>query len=183
MEYTPTLKTKYKEEVIPALIERFSYTSPMQAPKLTKICLNQGVGRGTADKKLVEQAVEEMSLIAGQKAIPAISKKDISNFKLRKGVPIGARVVLRGERMYEFLERLIAVAIPRTRDFRGISPKGFDNFGNYTMGIKEQIIFPEIDIDKVKEITGMDITFVTTASTKEEGLALLTELGLPFKKE
>ena len=183
MEYTPTLKTKYRNEVVPALIERFSYTSSMQAPKLTKICINQGVGRGTADKKLVDQAIEEMTLIAGQKAVPAISKKDISNFKLRKGVPIGARVVLRGERMFEFLERLIAVAIPRTRDFRGISPKGFDNFGNYTMGIKEQIIFPEIDIDKVKEITGMNITFVTTANSKEEGLALLTELGLPFKKQ
>lgn len=183
MDYTPTLKTKYREEVVPTLIERFSYTSRMQAPKLTKICINQGVGRGTADKKLVDQALEEMTLIAGQKAVPAISKKDISNFKLRKGVAIGARVVLRGERMFEFLERLIAVAIPRTRDFRGISPKGFDKFGNYTMGIKEQIIFPEIDIDKVKEITGMNITFVTTAQTKKEGLALLTELGLPFKKK
>ena len=183
MEYIPTLKTRYKEEVVPALLKRFSYSSRMQAPKLTKICLNQGVGRGTSDKKLVDQALEEMTLIAGQKAVPAISKKDISNFKLRKGVAIGARVVLRGERMYEFLERLIAVAIPRTRDFRGISPKGFDNFGNYTMGIKEQIIFPEIDIDKVKEITGMNITFVTSAKTKEEGMALLSELGLPFKKQ
>ncbi|MBL4578292.1 MAG: 50S ribosomal protein L5 [Flavobacteriales bacterium] len=183
MEYIPTLKTRYKEEVVPALLKRFSYTSRMQAPKLTKICLNQGVGRGTSDKKLVDQALEEMTLIAGQKAVPAISKKDISNFKLRKGVAIGARVVLRGERMYEFLERLIAVAIPRTRDFRGINPKGFDNFGNYTMGIKEQIIFPEIDIDKVKEITGMNITFVTSAKTKEEGMALLSELGLPFKKQ
>jgi len=164
-------------------MEKFSYASPMQAPKLTKICLNQGVGRATADKKLVDHALVEMSIIAGQKAVPAISKKDISNFKLRKGVPIGARVVLRGERMYEFLERLIAVAIPRTRDFRGISLKGFDKFGNYSMGIKEQIVFPEIDIDKVKEITGMDITFVTTANTKEESLALLSELGLPFKKQ
>jgi large subunit ribosomal protein L5 len=183
MTYIPTLKTKYKEEVVPALMEKFSYTSSMQAPKLTKICLNQGVGRATADKKLVDHALVEMSIIAGQKAVPAISKKDISNFKLRKGVPIGARVVLRGERMYEFLERLIAVAIPRTRDFRGISLKGFDKFGNYSMGIKEQIVFPEIDIDKVKEITGMDITFVTTANTKEESLALLSELGLPFKKQ
>jgi large subunit ribosomal protein L5 len=183
MTYIPTLKTKYTEEVVPALVEKFSYTSYMQAPKLTKICLNQGVGRATADKKLVDQSLEEMSIIAGQKAVPAISKKDISNFKLRKGVPIGARVVLRGERMYEFLERLIAVAIPRTRDFRGISLKGFDKFGNYSMGIKEQIVFPEIDIDKVKEITGMDITFVTTANTKEESLALLSELGLPFKKQ
>ncbi|HIA05137.1 MAG TPA: 50S ribosomal protein L5 [Flavobacteriales bacterium] len=183
MTYIPTLKTKYKEEVVPALMEKFSYASPMQAPKLTKICLNQGVGRATADKKLVDHALVEMSIIAGQKAVPAISKKDISNFKLRKGVPIGARVVLRGERMYEFLERLIAVAIPRTRDFRGISLKGFDKFGNYSMGIKEQIVFPEIDIDKVKEITGMDITFVTTANTKEESLALLSELGLPFKKQ
>jgi large subunit ribosomal protein L5 len=164
-------------------MEKFSYASPMQAPKLTKICLNQGVGRATADKKLVDQALAEMSIIAGQKAVPAVSKKDISNFKLRKGVPIGARVVLRGERMYEFLERLISVAIPRTRDFRGISLKGFDKFGNYSMGIKEQIVFQEIDIDKVKEITGMDITFVTTANTKEESLALLSELGLPFKKQ
>jgi large subunit ribosomal protein L5 len=183
MTYIPTLKTKYKEVVVPALMEKFSYSSSMQAPKLTKICLNQGVGRATADKKLVDQALAEMSIIAGQKAVPAISKKDISNFKLRKGVPIGARVVLRGERMYEFLERLISVAIPRTRDFRGISLKGFDKFGNYSMGIKEQIIFPEIDIDKVKEISGMDITFVTTANTKEESLALLSELGLPFKKQ
>mgnify|MGYP006160951239 FL=1 len=183
MTYIPTLKTKYKEDVIPALMEKFSYTTTMQAPKLTKICLNQGVGRATSDKKLVDNALEEMSMIAGQKAVPAISKKDISNFKLRKGVPIGARVVLRGEKMYEFLERLIAVAIPRTRDFRGISRKGFDKFGNYSMGIKEQIIFPEIDIDKVKEITGMDITFVTTAKSKEESLALLSELGLPFKKQ
>jgi len=183
MEYIPTLKTKYKDEVVPTLMEKFSYTSTMQAPKLTKICLNQGVGRATSDKKLVDQAIEEMTLIAGQKAVPAVSKKDISNFKLRKGVPIGARVVLRGERMYEFLERLIAVAIPRTRDFRGISLKGFDRFGNYSMGIKEQIIFPEIDIDKVKEITGMDITFVTTANTKEESLELLSALGLPFKKQ
>jgi len=183
MTYIPTLKTKYKEQVVPALVEKFSYSSAMQVPRLAKICLNQGVGRATADKKLVDNALEEMSMIAGQKAVPAISKKDISNFKLRKGVPIGARVVLRGERMYEFLERLIAVAIPRTRDFRGISRKGFDNFGNYSMGIKEQIIFPEIDIDKVKEITGMDITFVTTATSKEESLALLSELGLPFKKQ
>ena len=183
MTYIPTLKTKYKEEVLPSLMKEFSYTSNMQAPKLTKICLNQGVGRATADKKLVDQAILEMSLIAGQKAVPAVSKKDISNFKLRKGMPIGARVVLRGERMYEFLERLIAVAIPRTRDFRGISPKGFDRFGNYSMGVKEQIIFPEIDIDQVKEITGMDITFVTTAKTKEESLALLSKLGLQFKKQ
>ena len=183
MTYIPTLKTKYKEVVVPALMEKFSYSSTMQAPRLTKICLNQGVGRATADKKLVDNALEEMSMIAGQKAVPAISKKDISNFKLRKGVPIGARVVLRGEKMYEFLERLIAVAIPRTRDFRGISRKGFDKFGNYSMGIKEQIIFPEIDIDKVKEITGMDITFVTTAKSTEESLTLLSELGLPFKKQ
>ena len=183
MTYIPTLKTKYKKEVLPFLIKQFSYTTHMQAPKLTKICLNQGVGRGTADKKLVDQDIEEMTLIAGQKAVPEVSKKDRSNFKLRKGVPIGARVVLRGNRMYEFLERLISVAIPRTRDFRGINPKGFDRFGNYTMGIKEQIIFPEIDIDKVNQITGMDITFVTTANTKEEGLALLSELGLPFKKQ
>ncbi|HIA35518.1 MAG TPA: 50S ribosomal protein L5 [Flavobacteriales bacterium] len=177
----PKLKTEYKEKIIPALVEKFSYSSSMQAPKLQKVCLNQGVGKATADKKLIDQAIEEMTLIAGQQAVPARSKKDISNFKLRKGMPIGVRVVLRGNQMYEFVERLVSVSLPRTRDFRGISNKGFDKHGNYTLGIKEQIIFPEIDIDKVKSISGMDITFVTTAKTNKEALALLTELGLPFK--
>ena len=182
MSYTPRLRTKYKEHVVSALIEKFGYTSVMQAPRIEKICLNQGVGKGVMDKKLVEQAMDEMTMITGQKAIQTISKKDISNFKLRKGVPIGVRVVLRGNRMYEFLERLISVTMPRTRDFRGISPKSFDKNGNYTLGIKEQIVFPEIDIDQVKNITGMDITFVTSASTKAEALELLTLLGMPFKK-
>ncbi|HIN38764.1 MAG TPA: 50S ribosomal protein L5 [Flavobacteriales bacterium] len=177
----PKLKTEYKEKIIPALVDKFSYSSSMQAPKLQKVCLNQGVGKATADKKLIDQAIEEMTLIAGQQAVPARSKKDISNFKLRKGMPIGVRVVLRGNQMYEFVERLVSVSLPRTRDFRGISNKGFDKHGNYTLGIKEQIIFPEIDIDKVKSISGMDITFVTTAKTNKEALALLTELGLPFK--
>ena len=181
MEFIPKLKTEYKEKIIPALVEKFSYSSSMQAPKLQKVCLNQGVGKATADKKLIDQAIEEMTLIAGQQAVPARSKKDISNFKLRKGMPIGVRVVLRGNQMYEFVERLVSVSLPRTRDFRGISNKGFDKHGNYTLGIKEQIIFPEIDIDKVKSISGMDITFVTTAKTNKEALALLTELGLPFK--
>lgn len=182
MSYTPRLRTKYKEQVISALVEKFGYTSVMQAPRMEKICLNQGVGKGVMDKKLVEQAMDEMTMITGQKAIATKSKKDISNFKLRKGVPIGVRVVLRGNRMYEFLERLISVTMPRTRDFRGISPKGFDKNGNYTLGIKEQIVFPEIDIDQVKNITGMDITFVTSANTKDEALELLTLLGMPFKK-
>jgi len=181
MTYKPTLKKKYREEVIPALIQQFGYKTPMQAPRLEKICLNQGVGTAVVDKKLIDSALEEMTLITGQKAVVTKSKKDISNFKLRKGMPIGVRVTLREDRMYEFLERLVSVAIPRTRDFRGISTKSFDGRGNYTLGIKEQIIFPEIDIDKVKSITGMDITFVTSAKTNKEALALLKELGLPFK--
>lgn len=182
MNYTPRLRTKYKEQVVSALVEKFGYSSVMQAPKIEKICVNQGVGKGVMDKKLIDQAIDEMTMITGQKAIPTKSKKDISNFKLRKGVPIGVRVVLRGNRMHEFLERLISVTMPRTRDFRGISPKGFDKNGNYTLGIKEQIVFPEIDIDQVKNITGMDITFVTSANTKAEALELLTLLGMPFKK-
>jgi large subunit ribosomal protein L5 len=181
MSFIPKLKKEYEEKIIPALVDKFSYSSSMQAPKLKKVCLNQGVGKATADKKLIDQAIEEMTLIAGQQAVPARSKKDISNFKLRKGMPIGARVVLRGNKMYEFVERLVSVSLPRTRDFRGIGNKGFDKHGNYTLGIKEQIIFPEIDIDKVKSISGMDITFVTSAKTREEALVLLTELGLPFK--
>ena len=182
MSYTPRLKKQYKEEMVASLKEKFAYTSVMQVPKIQKICLNQGVGDAVSDKRLVDSAVEEMTLISGQKANVTYSKKDISNFKLRKGMPIGARVTLRGDQMYEFLDRLIAVALPRTRDFRGIESKGFDGRGNYTLGIKEQIIFPEIDIDKIKSVSGMDITIVTSAQTDEEGKALLTEFGLPFKK-
>ena len=183
MSYAPRLKKQYKEEIVSSLKEKFSYTSVMQVPKLQKICLNQGVGDAVSDKRLIESAVEEMTIISGQKANATYSKKDISNFKLRKGMPIGARVTLRGDKMYEFLDRLISVSLPRTRDFRGIENKVFDGQGNYTLGIKEQIIFPEIDIDKIKNVTGMDITFVTSAKTNEEGLALLTEFGLPFKKK
>lgn len=183
MSYTPRLKTQYKEEIVTSLKEKFGYTSVMQVPKLEKICLNQGVGDAVSDKRLVDSAIEEMSMISGQKANITYSKKDISNFKLRKGMPIGARVTLRGDQMYEFLDRLIAVALPRTRDFRGIEPKGFDGSGNYTLGIKEQIIFPEIDIDKIKTISGMDITLVTSSKSDDEGKALLTEFGLPFKKK
>src|SRR6187399_2799527 len=179
--YTPRLADKYKKDVIPALMKKFGYKSIMQAPKLTKICLNRGVNGAVADKKLVDIAVEELSNITGQKAVSTMSKKDISNFKLRKGMPIGARVTLRGEKMYEFLDRLISVALPRVRDFKGINDKSFDGRGNYTLGVTEQIIFPEIDIDKVNKITGMDITFVTTAQTNEEAFELLKELGMPFK--
>ena len=182
MSYTPRLKTQYKEEIVASLKEKFAYTSVMQVPKIQKICLNQGVGDAVSDKRLVDSAIEEMTLISGQKANVTYSKKDISNFKLRKGMPIGAKVTLRGDQMYEFLDRLVAVALPRTRDFRGIESKGFDGRGNYTLGIKEQIIFPEIDIDKIKSVTGMDITIVTSAQSDEEGKALLTEFGLPFKK-
>ena len=180
MAYVPTLKTKYKEQIVPALVKEFGYKSIMQVPKLTKIVVNQGMGQAIADKKLIEVAQEELSTITGQKAIQTKSRKDISNFKLRKGMPIGVTVTLRAERMYEFLERLIAVALPRIRDFKGIEEK-FDGKGNYTLGVKEQIIFPEIDIDKITKIFGMEITFVTTAKTDEEGYALLKEFGLPFK--
>ena len=180
--YTPRLKTKYSEEIVAKLQEKYSYKSVMQVPKLEKICLNQGLGDAVTDKKMVEQACDEMTLITGQKAVATKSKKDISNFKLRKGMPIGARVTLRGDKMYEFLDRFITSSLPRVRDFRGINPKGFDGRGNYNLGIKEQIIFPEIDIDKVNKITGMDITFVTSAPTDEEAMSLLTEFGLPFKK-
>jgi large subunit ribosomal protein L5 len=183
MSYAPRLKAKYTEEIMSSLKEKFSYSSVMQVPKITKICLNQGVGGAVSDKRLVDAAVDEMSLISGQKANPTFSKKDISNFKLRKGMPIGARVTLRGNQMYEFLDRLVSVSLPRTRDFKGIDANGFDGRGNFTLGIKEQIIFPEIDIDKVKNISGMDITIVTSAQTDEEGKALLTEFGLPFKKK
>lgn len=182
MSYTPRLKERYLKEIAPAMMEEFKFTSTMQVPRLTKIVLNQGVGGAIADKKLIDFAVDEMTLIAGQKAVTTKSKVDVSNFKLRKGMPIGARVTLRGDRMYEFLDRLIATAIPRIRDFRGISDKGFDGRGNFTMGITEQIIFPEINIDKVNKITGMDITIVTTAPNDKEAYALLREFGIPFKK-
>ena len=182
MEFIPRLRTKYKEEVIPQLMEKFQYKSVMQVPKLVKISINQGLGAATQDKKIVDGAVEEMSTIAGQRAVATISKKAISNFKLRENMPIGARVTLRGDRMFEFLDRFISVALPRVRDFRGINPKSFDGRGNYTIGITEQIIFPEIDIDKVSKIQGMDITFVTTAETDEEAFELLKAMGLPFKK-
>src|SRR5678816_2302395 len=165
--YKPRLAEKYKKDVVPALVKKFNYTSVMQAPKLEKICLNRGVNGAVNDKKLVDIAVEELSTISGQKAMSTMSKKDISNFKLRKNMPIGARVTLRSDKMYEFLDRLIAVALPRVRDFRGVNEKSFDGRGNYTLGVTEQIIFPEIDIDKVTKITGFDITFVTTANTDE----------------
>lgn len=182
MAYIPRLKTKYLNEVVPALKEQFQYSSVMQVPCIKKICLNQGIGDSIVDKKLLEAAVEEMSNIAGQKAVLAKSKKDISNFKLRKGMPVGVRVTLRGAQMYEFLDRLISVSIPRVRDFKGVNDKGFDGRGNFTFGVTEQIIFPEINIDKVHKITGMDVTIVTSANTDKEALALLKEFGIPFKK-
>jgi large subunit ribosomal protein L5 len=180
-KYTPRLADKYKKEVVPALMKRFNYDSVMQVPKIEKICLNRGVNGAVTDKKLVDIAVDELTTITGQKAVSTMSKKDISNFKLRKAMPIGARVTLRGIKMYEFLDRLIAAALPRVRDFRGINEKAFDGRGNYTLGVTEQIIFPEIDIDKVNRITGLDITFVTTAATNEEAYELLKELGMPFR--
>ncbi len=180
-KYTPRLAEKYKSDVVPALMKKFSYKSVMQAPKLTKICINRGVNGAVADKKLVDIAIDELTTVTGQKAVSTLSKKDISNFKLRKQMPIGAKVTLRGVNMYEFLDRLVSVSLPRVRDFKGINDKSFDGRGNYTMGVTEQIIFPEIDIDKVNKITGMDITFVTTASTNEEAYELLKELGMPFK--
>lgn len=182
MTYVPRLKAKYKEEIRSALKEKFQYKSVMQVPKLVKISVNQGVGGATTDKKLIETAVNEMTTITGQQAVAAKSKKDISNFKLRKGMPVGVHVTLRDSKMYEFLDRLIAVALPRIRDFKGINDKGFDGRGNYTLGVTEQIIFPEINIDKVNKISGMDITFVTNAKTDKEAKSLLAELGLPFKK-
>jgi large subunit ribosomal protein L5 len=180
MEYTPVLQKKYKENIIPALTKEFNYKTVMQVPRLVKITLNQGVGQAVADKKLIETAQEELTLIAGQKAVKTYSKKDISNFKLRRGMPIGVKVTLRQTKMYEFLERLISISLPRIRDFNGVSSK-FDGRGNYTMGIQEQIIFPEIDLDKISKILGLEITFVTTAQTDEEGFALLREFGIPFK--
>jgi large subunit ribosomal protein L5 len=178
---TPRLADKYKKEVVPALMKKFSYKTVMQAPRLTKICLNRGVNGAVTDKKLIDVAIDELSNITGQKAVATMSKKDISNFKLRKNMPIGARVTLRGVKMYEFLDRLVSVSLPRVRDFKGINDKAFDGRGNYTLGVTEQIIFPEIDIDKVNKITGLDITFVTTADTNEEAFELLKELGMPFK--
>lgn len=180
MAIVPNLKKKYTDEIVPNLKKEYNYKSVMQVPKLSKIVVNQGVGQAVADKKMVDTAQEELTSIAGQKAIQTLSKKDVSNFKLRKKMPIGVKVTLRREKMYEFLERLISVAIPRIRDFRGI-PSKLDGRGNYTIGISEQIIFPEIDIDKINKILGMEITFVTTAKTDEEALALLKEFGLPFK--
>jgi len=180
MNFIPTLKTKYQKDITPALVKEFGYTSVMQVPRLQKIVINQGLGRATGDKKIIETAVNEMTLIAGQKAVATFSKKDISNFKLRKAMPIGVRVTLRNDRMYEFLERLICASLPRIRDFKGINSK-LDGKGNYTLGLTEQIIFPEIEVDKTANILGMDITFVTSADTDEEGYALLREFGLPFK--
>ena len=180
MAYVPTLKKMYKEQVVPALVKEFNYSSVMQVPVLEKIVINQGLGQASGDKKILETAIEELTKITGQRAVTTRSKKDISNFKLRKGMPIGARVTLRQNKMYEFLERLVAVALPRIRDFKGINDK-FDGQGNYTLGITEQIIFPEIDIDKINKILGMEITFVTTAKTDEEAYALLKQFGLPFK--
>ena len=181
MKYPTAFRKKYYEEIAPALMEKFNYSSPMQVPRLVKISINSGVGAAIADKKLIEVAQEELSLITGQKAVQTYSSKDISNFKLRKGMPIGLRVTLRRDKMYEFMERLIRVALPRIRDFNGVSNK-LDGHGNYTLGISEQIIFPEIDIDKINKIMGLEITFVTTARTDEEGYALLKEFGLPFKR-
>lgn len=183
MTYVPRLKSKYKEEIVSALKDKFQYKSVMEVPKLQKISINQGIGAAVTDKKIIDGAVNEMTTITGQKAVPTKSKKDISNFKLRKGMPIGARVTLRDNHMYEFLDRLIAVALPRIRDFKGINSTGFDGRGNYTLGVTEQIIFPEINIDQINKIMGMDITFVTTANTDAEALELLKQFGLPFKNQ
>lgn len=183
MEYTPRLRSKYYNEILPALKEEYSFKSVMRVPKLKKICINQGLGTAIADKKIIDMGVQEMTLISGQKAVQTKSKKDISNFKLRKGMPIGVRVTLRGNQMYEFLDRLVSVSVPRIRDFKGINDKGFDGRGNYTLGITEQIIFPEIEIDKVLKINGMDITFVTSSKNDAECLSLLKQFGLPFKNQ
>lgn len=181
LTYKPRLQAHYKDVVAPALMKKFNYTSIMQCPRLVKICLNQGVKGSVSDKKLIDDAIKEMTMISGQKAVATLSKKDISNFKLRKAMPIGCRVTLRGVNMYEFLDRMVSISLPRVRDFKGINDKSFDGRGNYTMGVNEQIIFPEIDIDKVNRISGMDITFVTTARTNEEAYELLKEMGMPFK--
>ncbi|GAB2694470.1 50S ribosomal protein L5 [Hymenobacter frigidus] len=180
------LKDIYKKDIVPALQEKFQFKSIMQVPRVTKICINRGIGAAVADKKLVDNGVEELTVITGQKAIATIAKKSVSNFKLREGMPIGAKVTLRGEKMYEFMDRLLTVALPRVRDFKGINDKGFDGRGNYTLGVKEQIIFPEISIDKIKGISGMDITFVTNAENDEQSYELLKAFGMPFanaKKE
>lgn len=182
-KYIPRLKNVFDDSVSNSLMNEFSYKSTMQVPRIIKIVLSRGVGAAVADKKLVDQAVDELTLISGQKAVPTLSKKDVASFKLRKGMPIGAKVTLRGNKMFEFLDRLISIALPRVRDFHGIKPSGFDGRGNYTLGITEQIIFPEIDIDKVNKISGMDITFVTSASTDNEAKSLLSLIGLPFKKK
>jgi large subunit ribosomal protein L5 len=181
MAYSPRLKDKYLTEVVPALMKQFNYKSPMQVPRISKICLNQGLGIANTDRKFIDNGINELTMITGQKAVSTKSRKDISNFKLRKGNAIGVRVTLRGERMFDFLDRLISVALPRVRDFRGVNDKGFDGRGNYTLGITEQIIFPEIDIDKLTRINGLDITFVTSARNDREAQALLKELGIPFK--
>jgi len=183
METQPRLRKKYYEEIVPALVKELDYKTVMQVPKLTKISINQGISAALTDKKLIDVGVAEMTAITGQKAVPTISRHDVSNFKLRKGNAIGVRVTLRGEKMYEFLDRLVSVALPRVRDFRGINDKGFDGRGNYTFGITEQLIFPEINIDKVSNVNGMDITMVTTAKTDREGFALLKSFGLPFKNQ
>lgn len=183
MSYIPRLKEEYKERVVASLKDEFGYSNVMEIPKLKKIVLSRGVGAAVADKKLIDYAIDELTMITGQKAIATLSKKDVASFKLRKGMPIGVKVTLRGERMYEFLDRLITVALPRVRDFQGIKATGFDGRGNYNLGITEQIIFPEINIDKVNKIAGMDITFVTDAKTDKEAKSLLGELGLPFKKD
>ncbi|GER60763.1 50S ribosomal protein L5 [Patiriisocius marinus] len=182
MGYSPRLKEEYKSRVIGALTEEFGYKNVMQVPKLTKIVVSRGVGAAVADKKLIDYSLDELTTITGQRAVATISKKDVATFKLRKGMPIGTMVTLRGERMYEFLDRLVTSSLPRVRDFNGIKATGFDGRGNYSLGVTEQIIFPEIDIDKIKKIEGMNITFVTTAGTDKEAKSLLTELGLPFKK-
>jgi len=182
MSYTPRLKQEYNDRIVNSLKETFGYKSVMQVPKLEKIVLSRGVGAAVSDKKLIDHAVDELTIITGQKAVSTLSKKDVASFKLRKGMPIGAKVTLRGERMYEFLDRLVTTALPRVRDFQGVKSTGFDGRGNYTLGVVEQIIFPEIDIDKVNRINGMDITFVTNANTDQESKSLLTELGIPFKK-
>jgi large subunit ribosomal protein L5 len=179
----PRLKEKYRSDIVKNLQSKFTYKSVMQVPRLTKICINQGLGDAVSDKKLIEFAITEMTNITGQKAVSTKSKKDISNFKLLAGVPIGVRVTLRGDKMYEFLDRLVSVSLPRIRDFRGVNDKGFDGRGNYTLGVTEQIIFPEIDIDKVNKIQGMDITFVTTATKDNEAMELLKEFGIPFKNQ
>lgn len=183
MNYIPRLKKQFKEEVVPHMMEKFNYSSVMEVPRLTKICVNQGVGGATQDKKLVDHALEELTTITGQKAVPTLARKSVSNFKLREGMVIGAKVTLREDKMYEFLDRLVSVALPRVRDFRGISDKSFDGRGNYSLGITEQIIFPEINIDKISKITGMDITIVTTAKTDAEALELLKAFGMPFKNQ